>query len=277
MAPIETQAPLGAEAVTPTAPASTGAPSTAPAASEPSFVEIKEDGLYKFPGQDKPVKPSEYVRGFQSQATKASQKAAELERKLQEREAALARYEQERARQNQAQPGNEANPLAGLESLPYLSGKDAAAVVRSIGTEFQTRDQITLGILKELQALRQVVKPIYESNQTTAFSQKISGWLKEGDYPEEYQTLAEELYLGYEPGPDLDREFPRILSERIAQVETALDKKRRLAADAARRAPFVPGKGGTAVPSQPQRFDPRRSAQQEAADLWDSIQVGAGT
>jgi len=280
MSDVNAGAPLGAEPVVSSGSNSTSTPNTPSVSSEPSFVEIKEDGLYKFPGQDKPVKPSDYVRGFQSQATKASQRAAELERKLQEREAAIQRYEADRTRQaqTQRQDNNPANDvLANLESMPYLSGQDAATVVRSIAQEFNGRDQITIAILKQLQAIQQVVKPLYETNATSQFEGKISGWLREGNYPEEYKDLATELYLGYEPGPELDREFPRILQERIAQVESALDKKRKAAAEQARRAPFVPGRGGVSHPSKPLSLDPRNSARADADAIWDAIQIGSGT
>lgn len=273
-------APLGAEVVTTSQETSTspGSPTnTAPA--EPTVLELTPDSLIKGP-DGKPVKYNDYlnsqVRGFQATATKASQRAAELERRLQEREAAIQRAEQERQRASrQGDPSQ--NPLAGLETLPYLTGQDAAAVVRSIGAEFQTRDQVLYEFAKQLKAIQEVVKPMYESTQTTAFESKIAGFLKEGNHPEEYKDLASELYLGYEPGPDLDREFPRILSERISQVEAALDRKRKAAAESARRAPFVPGKGGVGTPSRPLQLAPNRSAAQEAAELWEQIQIGPGS
>lgn len=274
------QAPLGAEPVasgdsTPNSTPNTPSVASGPDSGSQTAAELQADGLYRVPGQDKPVKLSDYVRGFQSQATRASQRAAELERKLQEREAALARYEQGQRQQGQqgqapAQPGM----IQQLESLPYLSGKEAAQVVQSISAEINMRDQVLLAMAKQLQAIQQTVKPMYESSATTAFDTKINGWLQAGGYPQEYSDLAKELYLGYEPGPELDQEFPQILAQRIATVEAALDRKRKQAAEQARRNPFVPGKGGQAQPSKPFGLKPNNNARADADAIWEAIQTG---
>jgi hypothetical protein len=226
----------------------------------------------------KPVKFSDHVRGFQSQATKASQRAAELERKLAEREQAIQRYEQQqRQSQTQAQrPGQQADMFAGLRQEPYLTGEMAAGVFQGIVQELNTRDQYIMGILKAVQKLNGIVSGLNENHTNSQFDSKISRWLQEGGYPQEYSDLAKEVYLAYE-GTDLDAEFPQIFKNRVEQVEKAWEAKRRQNAEAARRRPFVPGKGGEAQPSAPLKLNVKNSARQDADELWEQLQFGQGT
>lgn len=274
-------APLGAVAVdssssSTASPNTTATPSTQSTQATADPIEINPDGMYRIPGVEKPVKFSDHVRGFQAQATKASQRAAELERKLQESERQRQRFEQERHQQpQQNQP--QGDVLADMRSKPYLSGEELAGAFTSVAAEINARDQITIAILKQLKAMQQVLSPMYESTQNQAFSGKIGNWLQAGGYGEEYRDIAEELYLAYEPGQELDEAFPELLKQRISQVEQALERKRRVAAESARRAPFVPGRGGNAAPSRPFQPNPRNTARQDVDELWDSIQVGPGT
>jgi hypothetical protein len=274
-----TAAPLGAEVVTPAAD-STPAPDSS-ANSTPTPIKLSPDSMVEGP-DGKPVKYSDYlnghVRGFQAQATKASQRAAELERKLAESDAARQRYEAAQRQATRPGAGNaQADPFAELRSLPYLSGEDAARVVGSIANEINVRDQVLIATLKQLQAIQKVVQPLYQTSATSAFDSKIAGWIKAGGYPEEYTDLAKELYLGYEPSDELDQEFPRILAERIQQVTSAHERLRKANADAARRLPFVPGRGGNAGPSKPLALKPSNSAAEDAAALWEALQADQRT
>lgn len=270
-------APIGAEPVnTQTENQSNTTPNPA---SEPQAIELKDDSLVRIPGVDKPVKWTDHVRGFQSQATKASQRAAELERKYNEAQQAIQRYEQQQ-RQAQAQQQPQQNPqgdfIGKLRSEPYLTGDMAAKVVENIITELNTRDQYTLAMLKEMKRLRDIVGGLNETSVMSGFDQKIGKWLDEGGYPKEYADLAKEIYLAYE-GDDLDNEFPQIFKARVEQIEAAFEAKRRQAADAARKAPFVPGKGGTATPNKPLSLKVGNSAREDAEALWESMQFGQGT
>jgi hypothetical protein len=274
----DAQAPLGAELVTPANTSANPNPSsetsTPNQASQP--IKLTPDSMVDIDG--KPVKFSDHVRGFQSQATKASQRAAELERKLAEREQAIQRYEQQqRQSQTQAQrPGQQADMFAGLRQEPYLTGEMAAGVFQGIVQELNTRDQYIMGILKAVQKLNGIVSGLNENHTNSQFDSKISRWLQEGGYPQEYSDLAKEVYLAYE-GTDLDAEFPQIFKNRVEQVEKAWEAKRRQNAEAARRRPFVPGKGGEAQPSAPLKLNVKNSARQDADELWEQLQFGQGT
>lgn len=240
-------------------------------------VEINPDGLYKIPGVDKPVKFSDHVRGFQAQATKASQRAAELERKLQEAERKAQQFEAQQRYQGNGQPQQGPDAFAEMAAKPYLSGEELAGAFSSVAAEINARDRITIAILNKLKQLESTLKPVYETTQSQAWQGKIGNWLSQGNYGEEWRTVAEGLYLEYEPGPELDEAFPQLLQQRIQQIEANFEKRRKAAAEAARRAPFVPGKGGQASPSKPFQPNPRNSAREDVDALWDSIQVGPGT
>lgn len=273
----DAQAPLGAELVTPANTSANPNPSSEPSTSNQASAPIKltPDSMVDIDG--KPVKFSDHVRGFQSQATKASQRAAELERKLAEREQAIQRYEQQQRQQSQApKQGQNADMFAGLRQEPYLTGEMAAGVFQGIVQELNTRDQYIMGILKAVQKLNGIVSGLNENHTNSQFDSKISRWLQEGGYPQEYSDLAKEVYLAYE-GTDLDAEFPQIFKNRVEQVEKAWEAKRRQNAEAARRRPFVPGKGGEAQPSAPLKLNVKNSARQDADELWEQLQFGQGT
>lgn len=268
-------APTGAE---PAANPTLGSEAPAPAApAEPTAFDLADDSLIRIKGSDKPVKFSDHVRGFQSQATKASQRAAELERKLAEREQAIQRYEQQqRQAQSQSQSAQVQDTLSALRQAPYISGEQAAQIVGSIASELGVRDQYILQAYKEIKRLRDVVGGLHESSTTSSFDSKISKWLTEGGYPVEFTDLAKEIYLAYE-GDDLDAEFPNIFRQRYEQIQAAIEGQRRAAAEKAKRVPFVPGKGAAPGPSKPLTLNPRNSASQDAEALWEQIQLGSGT
>jgi len=251
-----------------------GAPqggATAPAApAEPSVIDVDENALIRVKGSDKPIKFGEYGRNFQSQFTKASQRAAQLERELQAERQARQRYEQERqaaAQRGQANPQDDI--FAKLQQLPYVSGEDAVGIVRSIGQQIQQRDQITLALAKELQKVRSVVGTLHETHSGAAFEQKINNFLSQGGFnPDKYRNFAKKLYLAYEPGEELDAEFPQILAAEIEELKRTFEAERTEAVNRARRVPFVPGKGGQAGPSRPLELDPKASAKEIADKLW---------
>jgi hypothetical protein len=246
----------------------------------PSPIDLAEDALIRIKGQEKPVKFNEYFKGFQSQFTKASQEAARLKAALQEREQRLKQYETERQRASQQQTAqNPQNDVyAQLEQLPYLSGKDARAVVESIQGAITQRDQVLIAALKKIQTMEKMVSGLSENHSMQNFEGKISRWLQDGGYDPGYGDLAKEIYLAYE-GDDLDNEFPQIFASRVKQIEDIWEKTRAAKVNAARqqRSPFVPGKGGQTGPSNPLKLDPRASHREVADQLWDAIQDGPKT
>jgi hypothetical protein len=254
------------------APSGTNAAAEAPSspANEPTPIELSDDALIRIKGSDKPVKFSDHVKGFQSQFTKASQRAANAERLLAERDAKLRALEQA---QNQARSAPQAaseDVFASLRQLPYLSGEDAVGVVQSIGEQLRQRDMVLMGTLKQLQSMKQLVDQLSSTHSAQSFESKINNFLSQGGYVPEYADYAKELYNAYE-GDDLDQEFPQILSSRLEQLEKLIDAKRTAKVAAARRQPFIPGKGGNANPSKPLQVKADASAREIADELWESL------
>jgi hypothetical protein len=243
--------------------------------SEPAVVDIPgDDALVKYPGTDKPV-PFKNLRNFQAQWTRESQRRAEVERKLAERDAQLQRYEQERqaaARQGAAKQGGQSDVYEALRQLPYLDGEAAVQVVQKIQQDFAARDNILLQMAQRMQAMQRTLGQVNETYTNQGFDSKISRWLSEGNYPQEYSDLAKEIYLAYE-GDDLDYEFPRIFAERVEQIEKAFEARRNAKVQAQRQNRFVPGKGGVAGPSKPLTFKGGESAKEIADALFPTFGV----
>jgi hypothetical protein len=234
---------------------------------EPQAIELADDALIRVKGSDKPVKFGEHVKSFQSQWTKAAQKAAQYERELAEYKRKEAQWQQQSAQRQQQNGANE-DVYASLRQLPYLTGEDAVSVVQSIGDQLRQRDQVLLGALKQLQETQKIVQALNQTHSSGAFEAKISKWLQDGGYPAEASDLAKEIYLAYE-GDDLDDEFPRIFNERWTQIEKILDARRQQKLREARNPrAFLPGKGGAAGPSKPLELKPDASAAEIAEQLW---------
>lgn len=237
---------------------------------EPTPIELDENALIRIKGQDKPVKFGEYGRNFQSQWTKAAQKAKALEAELAKERATRERYERERQAAGDRNNPNRNNSDAMLESLktlPYLSGEQAAKVVSDIAGQIKQRDAILLGALKQMEKMQRIVQGLHQNHSTTSFESKIQRWLDEGGYPKEASNLAKEIYLAYE-GDDLDQEFPRIFKERWDEIGRIVEAQRQAKLNAARKPAFVPGKGGQASPSRPLTFKGNESARDIAESLW---------
>ena len=247
--------------------------STTPA--EPTAIDINDDALIRIKGSDKPVKFGEHVRGFQSQFTRASQEAARLKRELEQERQTRQRYEQERQRSQQGNSNGEPSIEEQLGQLPYLSGTDAARVVKSIQGQIQQRDQVLLGTLKKLQHMEGILNTLNQSHSTSSFDAKISKWLTDGGYPSGLANWAKEIYLAYE-GDDLDTEFPQILKTRYDEIAREFEAQRQAKIRGARPQPFVPGRGGQATPSKPLEVKANTSPR-ELADLLYNQFAGSET
>jgi hypothetical protein len=140
-------------------------------------------------------------------------------------------------------------------------------MAQSIYGEFQQRDKILIAALTELQKMQKVVGSLNESYQGSNFEGKISKWVADAGLPPEATQLAKEIYLAYE-GDDLDNEFPQILMDRWNQIEKVITARQQAKVQAAKRQPFLPGRGGQAGPSKPLQLDPRLSSTQVADELW---------
>lgn len=226
------------------------------------------DRLIRIKGSDKPVKFGDHVRGFQSEFTKASQRAAQLEKQLQERDARLKQLEQAQRQATQTQRQGGANDAkAALRALPYLTGEEAAQVVEQIEAGQRERDMIHLATLKQLQALQGIVQNLNQSHTTTSFENKISKFVKDAGLNDGWIPQVRRLYLAYE-GDDLDQEFPGILSSYVEDIRKLNESERQEKVERARRTPFVPGKGGQTGPSKPLAIKSNSSARDIADELF---------
>lgn len=239
--------------------------------SAPDVYDLTDgERLIRVKGSDKPVKFSDHVRGFQSQFTKASQEVSRLKQQIAERDRQIQAHQQA-VQQQQSQPSNtqNSNDVYGqLRALPYLSGERAAEVIEGISGQFQQRDQILLAALKQMQQMQKIVMNLQENHTGAAFDAKISNWLKEGNYPDGLNDWAKELYLAYE-GDDLDQEFPNILAKRWSEVQKAIEASKAAKVNAARKVPFIPGKGGNTGPSKQLEIKPDASPSEIADLLWN--------
>jgi hypothetical protein len=240
---------------------------------EPSVIDLDENALIRVKGSDKPVKFADHVKGFQSQFTKASQRAAQLERELAQERQQRSQLQQAQQAAQQAKNNGASNEdiYAALRQLPYLTGEDAVNVVQSLGEQLRQRDMVQLATLQRLQQMQQIVSKLHDNHTSQSFESKINGFLTQGGYGPEYAEYAKELYLAYE-GDDLDQEFPSILANRLAGLEKLIEAKRQQKVQNARRSPFVPGKGGTANPSKPLQIKADASSKDIADELWATFQ-----
>lgn len=254
-----------------TPPSASGGSNASDSPAEPSVIDLDENALIRVKGSDKPVKFGEYGRSFQSQFTKASQRAAQLEKTLKEREGEIQRFRQQSQNASQnVQNGAQGDVFAALKQLPYLTGEHAVEVVQGIANEIKQRDMVTLGILKQFQTLQNTVKELYGNHVNSSFDSKINRWVSEGGYPAEITDWAKKLYLAYE-GDDLDQEFPEILRNEWESLNKVFEAKRAQQVSQARSNRFVPGKGGNGRPSNPLQFKGNESPAAMADALFENL------
>lgn len=254
---------------------STLAEQTSSQQTQEEALELDENRLIRIKGSDKPVKFGDHVKGFQSQFTKASQRAARLEQELNANRERLARYEAQQQQQQSRAQGPQEDPLAQIEQLPYMSGKDAAQVVRNIQQEFRNRDQVLIATLKKMKEMQEMVSTLHDTHSSQSFETKINGWVSAAGLPAELSGWAKKLYLAYEPTQELDEEFPSILQQEYELLNKAFQAQQRQKVAAARQSPFVPGRGGNTGPSRALELKPNASAAEVADTLWESLRKGS--
>lgn len=224
--------------------------------STPSPISLRDDSLIALEGFKEPVKFGDHVRGLKRDHTKLSQENAKYREQLKEFEALRAyKAEQERRLQALGAPVPQADPsaelLSRIKGLGYLTGADAYELAQHIqgqvggyGKQFQTYTGALLKLAQTVQALQGHVNGFQSQKSQVDFETKINGFLKAQDLGDEYKDLATELYLAYEPGEQLDAEFPSILKQRIEQVEKAIRARDKKRIAEQRKQAFVPGDGG---------------------------------
>lgn len=247
-------APIGAEPVQSTP-------------SEPQAVDLSDDSLIRVKGSDKPVKFSEHVKGFQSQFTKASQRAAQLEKALRERDTRLKALEQAQNQAAQRGPASTEDVFASLRALPYLKGEDAVGIVEGIGEQIRQRDMILVAALRQLQAMKGVVDGLNSNYTQTSHDAKLKGWLGDWGYPPEAFEMAKTVYAAYE-GDDLDDEFQNIFNQHWGLAEKLVEARRQQKVAANRKPAFVPGRGGDIKPSKPLEMKATASSKDVADELF---------
>lgn len=249
---------------------------TADPVETPTPIEISEDSLVKLPGQEKPVKYGEYIKGFQGQFTKASMRASELDRELAGERA--VRAELEKRINQQTQSGQK--PLTAsarqklidqVKSRTYLSGEDAAEMVDGIYGEFEgtigVRDEAIKLLAKKMIQMNSTLESLNTTHNTSSFQSKVKSAISANHLPDEAAEFAEQLYLSYEPSAELDEQFPALLKaswDKMSEVIRGQDKKR----VAESRLSRFPGKGGAGVARKPldtSKMNPRQTADA----LWD--------
>lgn len=256
-------------------------PGGAPASpSAPSVLDISDDSMVRLPGAKDPVKYSDWYRRFQSEFTKRSQQASQLQQQLEqsqrtiaERDAAIQRFQ--RPQGPQADPNGEL--INQIKSLSYLKGEDAVGMINHINGQIQQRDQqnqqavLAIALMyKQMQAMESRLGELHDRSSQGDFSGKMTNYVKSMGLPEEAVDLATEIYLAY-TGDDLDQEFPTILRNRWEQIQNLVRLSDRKRAQEARQQTFVPGRGGQGSPSKPLSMA-GKSAAERADILWESLQ-----
>lgn len=238
-------------------------------------ISLTDDSLISFEGAKEPVKFGEHVRGLKSNLTKATQARAAAEKERDSYRQALQDYQtrtKQSAQQAPAGGGQAAGDVfSAIAELPYLTGKDAAEVVKQIQGAISQRDQAFILIAKELQSLKGQLGGFTAKQGEADFGVKMGKFREQLGLSEDWTDWLSELYLAYE-GDDLDEEFPSIAKKRIDQITQALRKGDKQKVEAAKRAPFIPGKGGQGSPSLPlQNKMKTMNARQIADSVWESM------
>jgi hypothetical protein len=250
----------------------------------PSTIELSDDSLVKLPGSEKPVKYGEWFRGFQAKHTTVAQERARLAKEYAEIKAAreqelaeLNRFREAAGRREEPKPPSVAEKL---KELPYLKGQEAAEALSQLEGRFsqydqalQVRDQAIKFLAQHLADAKKALTGISSEKAEQLRKAKIREVMKSLEMPDEAEDVALDLYHSYE-GEELDDRFPELLKDRwdsIQKLVRAMDKKR---VAAARRAPFVPTKGGEARPGHPGLDLSKASAKESAEALWEMVQNG---
>lgn len=258
----------------------------------PTVRDFTDDDLVRIPGQEQPVKYGELYKRLQADHTKKSQEVSKLQKALekQQKEWDTTRAQQESYLKNLAasllnkKETPTEDPFRALESLSFLDGRTAAQLARTIQTQgiqpiigaIQERDQIIRTMYQNMLQLQNVVQELNSRRADQDFDGKISKYIKDLDLPEEVADLVKEVYLAYE-GDDLDDVFPDIMRSRWEQITAAVNAANKKRAEAARKKPFVPGKGGDGRPGGRVGLTGKESAAQAADILWEQLQGGENT
>jgi hypothetical protein len=111
----------------------------------PSFTNITPDTLIRVPGSDKPVKFSDYQKGYIPRA--------DTENLVRQIVTAATAGRQVRQPPQQSQLPQRPDPLAELESRALIDGKTAAQLARDFRSGLSTRDKVIQKLQQQVQQL----------------------------------------------------------------------------------------------------------------------------
>src|SRR6185295_2988591 len=217
--------------------------------STPDVLDWDDNRQFRIKGQDKPISAKDYVRGFQSQFTKASQELARIKKEHAQTQQELQRIRQA-AGGGQGQQGGNVNDqgaamLSEIESAPFIDGKTMSGVIKDFQAGIRERDMVQLATLNKLKQIEGILNELHGTNLNSQHEQKLKRWLSEGGYPDDQDTyeLADIIYRGYE-GDNLDDEFPQIFEQRWKQMQGAIQRRAARERERQSKLPWVPQKGG---------------------------------
>ena len=258
----------------PSSPAASGAGSFGSQPS-PSPVSLSDDTVITYQGAEKPVAWRDFRSGHVPRAEHdafTSRYNTSVEYLIQEarRIDQWRQYLQDQARrqtQGHGQDGGRAeDPLASVRDLPLVDGQTIASLYDRIQKEgfgplhrtIQAYNQMITAINRRLDSIQGTVGSMSEERASYDFDRMITAEIKRHGYNPEHPAVREasrSLYLSYEPGEDLDREFPGLLKDHLTQLFGAVrEHDRAEAARLQKEKRVFPSRGGTATPGQPQPY-----------------------
>jgi hypothetical protein len=199
----------------------------------------------------------------------------------------LARAGQANGQQQQQGHGQQqqTDRFGNVREMPYVDGQTLVQTLEQMrqdlaqaGVQPQQLQQVTSAmnlLMRQNADLKKQVEGITTDRRMGDFESTIEKTRQQFKLPEHSGEWLKDIYLSYEPGPDLDREFPNIVRERLESLRKTVRDLDRQEASAARAARF-PGRGGAVSPSGPlqEEFKPAREV---AKELWASFQSAPRT
>lgn len=262
-------------------------PSGAPSA--PAPVNFTDDTRFIPPGGKDPVTYKDFLSGYvpKSDLTRMRQQdAAEVQRQREAIRAEETRLKSaaqqlaQRLNPNGAQPA--ADPFAELEQAPYLSGKDAAGLMRRIVGGIQQRNQQleqTIGLLHQrLQRAEQGFSTLQGRTQKadveTLFTQTRSKFgLPDNPAVAEMLSDVYHAHEGWETIAPDERieELGQRAKARYEGLQNVFKTAQQQKVDEARKARLVPPAQPGRTIAKPAKGAGFKSAEQLASDLWPMV------
>lgn len=256
-----------------------------------SAIDISDDTLLNIQGHDGPVKYSDLFKSQQADYTRKTQTLAEERRQWEsersktneELNSQKAQLRQLATEIMQARNQAAAGPDLGsqIASMKYIDGQTGAAMLKAfqedglkpIVNAIKQRDEKINLLTGQLAQVNSVVQQLQGTHSSAQFDRLVDSAMKEAGLPASASEFAKDVYLSYEPGPQLNAEFPRLLKERWETVTGAFEQSRKEKAEAAKRDLMFPGKGGTGAAANPLGLKGNENPREAADALWERLQA----